>query len=160
MYIPFEDMPDHARVWVYQANRDLDPIEVENLENQAKDFVSAWTAHGTGLKSSSKVFYNRFLILSVDEDHASASGCSIDSSVRFIKSTERAMGLDFFNRTLVAFLHNEGLDVQPMSKIKELVSQGIITKQSITFNNLVDTVSDLKKSWKVPSSESWLARYF
>lgn len=160
MYLPFEEMPDHARVWVYQSDRELSKEEAENLEHQAIQFVSAWTAHGAGLMSSARVFHQRFLVLSVDEQHASASGCSIDSSVRYIKSAEQTFGINFFDRTLVAFLQADGISIQPINRLKELATQGVIGPENITFNNLVETMGELRKSWKVKVAESWLARYF
>jgi hypothetical protein len=43
-----------------------------------------WAAHGTSLVSSYQLKYNRFIILAVDQDVQSATGCSIDASVEFI----------------------------------------------------------------------------
>jgi hypothetical protein len=40
--------------------------------------------HGTSLVSSYQLKYNRFIILAVDQDVQSATGCSIDASVEFI----------------------------------------------------------------------------
>jgi hypothetical protein len=45
-------------------------------------FLENWAAHGTSLVSLISK-YNRFIILAVDQDVQSATGCSIDASVEF-----------------------------------------------------------------------------
>jgi hypothetical protein len=43
----------------------------------------------------------------VNEDIESASGCSIDSSVRFVKSLGAELNIDFFNRLNVLVIENQ-----------------------------------------------------
>jgi hypothetical protein len=53
-------------------------------ESALQAFLENWAAHGTSLVSSYQLKYNRFIILAVDQDVQSATGCSIDASVEFI----------------------------------------------------------------------------
>ena len=46
MYIPFEQLPDQSRVWVYQANRPLTGEEMEQIRSFLKNEMNAWAAHG------------------------------------------------------------------------------------------------------------------
>ena len=103
MYVDFNQMAGSARVWVYQSNRALSLEESKAIAELTVDFLTKWTAHGAGLKSSFRILHNHFLAISVDEAHTGASGCSIDASVHFIQSLERQFGVNFFDRTKVAF---------------------------------------------------------
>src|SRR4028119_2510680 len=99
MYIPFNQLPPQARVWIYQADRALTDAEVEALNPVLTRFVTEWTSHGQKLQASAQVFHNRFLVIGNNEDVNSPSGCSIDASVRFVKQLEEQLNVSLFNRT-------------------------------------------------------------
>lgn len=165
MYIPFEDMPAQARIWIYQASRSLSHAEEEYAQQLGQQFTSAWAAHGKPLRSSVKVFHHRFLVIAVDEGYNMASGCSIDASVALVKeleekfSTERE-SFSFFDRTKVAFLHQDEIFVESTAQLKQQVSEGKIKPETLTFNNLVSNKEQFEKEWVIPAKDSWLARYF
>ena len=82
------DLSLDSRVWVYQSDRCFDDSEIETINLLCFDFIKGWAAHGAPLKASFEVIDKYFLVLAVDQNIASASGCSIDSSVKFIKDLE------------------------------------------------------------------------
>lgn len=160
MFVEFENMPDDARIWIYQSNRNLSDTEVDSIIDKCKEFLSQWAAHGSDLESSAKVFHNRFLIICVDENKAMASGCSIDSSVHFVQSLGNSMNIDFFKRTDVAFLIEDNILIESLENIKNNLTSNKITADSLTFNNLLQHKSDLPEKWIIPCKNSWLNRYF
>lgn len=165
MYIPFEDMPPQARIWIYQASRPLSAAEETYAMQLGQKFASSWAAHGKPLQASIKVFHQRFLVIAVDEDYNQASGCSIDASVALVKELEEkfttAPGhFSFFDRTKVAFLHQNEVFVEPTTKLKQQVSEGKIKPDTLTFNNLVSNKGQFEKEWVVPARDSWISRYF
>jgi hypothetical protein len=91
-------LPLDARVWVYQSNRILTDLDKQTILTASKQFVSEWAAHGTSLQSDVEIISDYFLVLAVDENIASASGCSIDSSVKFVKAIGKELNIDFFSR--------------------------------------------------------------
>jgi hypothetical protein len=103
--------------------------------------------------------YNQFIILAVDERPAGASGCSIDGSVRFLKGLQHSVGIDFFNRRLVAFFDGSSIRMHPVTELKNLFEAGILSPDSVTFNNALATKEDWTKSWKISAKESWLSRF-
>ncbi len=165
MYIPFEDMPAQARVWIYQASRLLSQAEENYAQQLGQQFASAWSAHGNPLRASVKVFHHRFMIVSVDEAYNQASGCSIDASVALVKELEEKFTTEretfsFFDRTKVAFLHQNEVFVESTAQLKQQVAEGKIRPETLTFNNLVSNKAQLEKEWVVPAKDSWLSRYF
>lgn len=160
MHLPFNQLPKSARVWIYQSSRDLNDVEVESISKELTTFCDGWSAHGAGLKSSFQILYNRFIIIAVDEGYNMATGCSIDSSVNQVKFLENKYGLNFMDRTQVAFMVDNELYVESLSAIKEKVSEGVISAGTKTFNNLVETVGDFDAGWMITASNSWLKRYF
>lgn len=160
MYIPFEEMSPTARIWIYQADRQITEDEKNKIENSAKEFLDGWAAHGNPLNSSFTVLHNKFLVISVDESYNLASGCSIDASVALVRNLEQQLNLNFFDRSKVAFLLNGEIFQSAMTDLKELVSEGKINADTTTFNNLVANVDQLNNQWKMPAGETWLKRYF
>src|SRR6202012_4843064 len=104
---------EQSRVWIYQSDRELSDEQVKQVLNQLNLFAAEWTAHNHQLKAKAEVRYNRFLILIVDESQAGASGCSIDSSVRFIKQLEAEHHINLLDRFNLAYREgNEVLSAQ------------------------------------------------
>ena len=103
----FPNLPAHSRVWLYLADRKLDATEAQYANEQMHHFLSNWAAHNKKLTCDGTLLFNQYLILAVNEDIESASGCSIDSSVRFVKSLGAELNVDFFNRIKVMVLEND-----------------------------------------------------
>ncbi|MFN4234992.1 MAG: ABC transporter ATPase [Bacteroidia bacterium] len=154
--IPINEMPDHSRVWIYQSDRKFSDDEVAAIEQKLADFISNWASHGTPLKASGAVLYNRFLIILADEDSVKASGCSIDKSVAFVKQLEKELKCDFFNRLLIAYKSGDEIKTFHFAEKDELISQGKINDNTIIFNNLIQNKADLLSNWQQRLSESWL----
>jgi hypothetical protein len=159
MLIPFNKMPDHARVWVYQTDRNLSETEVQYIQ-QTLDFqINNWAAHGAALVGAATVLHKRFVIVSVDENHNQASGCSIDASTNWLKNLGAEMNLNFFDRS-VAYIQGDEIKTVEMLKIKALVSEGILTPDTLIFNNLVPNMGEFRNAWNLLAGDSWMKRYF
>ena len=151
--------PDTAKVWIYQASRALTPDENQLLTTKAKAFASGWTAHKMALQADAAVVNNLLLLLIVDENQASVSGCSIDSSVHFVKEMGSELGIDFFNRFNLAYLQQGQVHIAHFQTLVEQIKSGAMDASEIRiFNNLVSNVAELKSKWLVPVGESWIGR--
>ncbi|MDZ4714915.1 MAG: hypothetical protein SH819_05540 [Cytophagales bacterium] len=159
MYQPFETMPPPSRLWVYQANRLLSDSEKALVDKSLRELCDQWTAHGAPLHTSFAVHYNQFIVLAIDEDLAGASGCSIDGSVRILKNLQETAGLDFFDRSKVAFLIGDAVVLHPMSELEKLFKTKTLSADTLTFNNTVTTKEAWEQQWKIPARNTWLARY-
>ena len=151
----YQDLADHSRVWIYQSSRKLSDSEVFEIMSYGSDFINSWAAHGSDLQASFKVFYNRFLVLFADESQVKASGCSIDSSVHFIKKIQDAYQLDLFDRLNIAFKAGSEIDTLRMTEFQTALISGKLSETTMVFNNLVETKKDFMDSWEVPVSQSW-----
>jgi hypothetical protein len=70
MYVPFENLPEESKIWVYQSNRKFSDTEFSEIESALQAFLENWAAHGTSLVSSyqkiQQVYYT-----------GSRSGCAV-----------------------------------------------------------------------------------
>lgn len=159
MYVPFDQLPEHSRIWIYQSDRKLTPAEKQQAEAVLENFCENWEVHKQDTRSSYNIEHDQFIILAIDEDYREASGCSIDSSVRKLKALQDHLGLSLFDRTKVAFLNGGTVVTHPLAKLKALFESGELNKNSITFDNLVPSRGDLSNTWKKPVEKTWLTKY-
>ncbi len=159
MLVDFDTLPDASRVWIYQSNRPFSPQEIEDLKQELDNFLTEWTAHGSHLKASYQIPYNRFLVIALDENEQAATGCSIDASVHFIRQMQEDYKVDLLDRMNVSFKQGEHIVYKPLKEFKKMVKDGAVGPNTIVFNNLVLTKEEYKYYWEVPMTESWHSRF-
>lgn len=147
-----------SKVWIYQASRIFSLGEALEIEDLLKVFVENWKSHGTPVKGAAYLLFGQFIILMADETATGVSGCSTDSSVRLIKDIEQQFKVNMFDRTTLAFVVKDKIQLLPLSQLSYASSNGFITGDTLYFNNLVQTKEELESKWIIPVKDSWLAR--
>lgn len=159
MFVRFDEIHDRSRIWVYQSSRKFTLEELRIISDALRAFTERWLVHGSPMRASFDIRFKQFVILAADEDVNSASGCSIDDSVRTFKQLGADLNVDFFDRTQVAFRKADEVYLIPASDLKNKLSEGVWNQESIVFNNLVASKGELDKSWQVPAGTTWLKRF-
>lgn len=159
MFTDYKNLPDNSRIWVYQADRRLTTEEIEYISAKAIIFIEQWTRHGDDLKGSFTLKYDQFLILGVDENFNNVSGCSIDSSVRFVKELEQELKIDLMDKMNVSFKDGNNVNIVKLPDFQQYAQDKKITKETIVFNNMVNTKQDFDQKWEVTANESWHSRF-
>jgi hypothetical protein len=160
MFVPFNQLPDSARIWIYQANRPLTAAELEALEPALAYFAEAWTSHGRALRASATFLHQQFLVIGLDEAVADASGCSIDASVRFVREVEQQLGIELLEKSQLAFLVDGQVQLLSRQALRQAVAEGSLTKETLYFDNTVSQRGRLQQQWPAPAATTWLAKYF
>src|SRR5690554_2477584 len=155
MYTEFKDLPGDARIWIYQSDRKFSDIEIEEITQKTKEFVSQWTAHGSNLNAGFEIRHDRFIIFGVDQTEVPASGCSIDASVAFIQSLEEAYEVDLLDKMNVTYYTGEFIAHKSLIDFRQMAKDKAVSLKTIVFNNLVNTKEEYETQWEVPASESW-----
>lgn len=145
-----------SRTWVYQSNRKFTDSESAIITNRIKDFVAQWTSHKMGVTGYGELLFNRFIILMADENHVEVGGCSVDSSVHFVRSLGNDFQVNFFDRWLIAYKQNDEVITCPRAEFEKLVESGQVNDETIVFNNLVQTKAELETKWQLAYKDSWL----
>ena len=150
-----ETLSPSSRVWIYQADRPFDEEDLPRLRTQLRAFAEAWVSHNRQLKAFGEVYHNRFVVLMVDESKAGASGCSIDSSVHFLKRLGQEFGVDLFDRLRFSYLALDEVHTVDRNTFAELYASGAIQDETPVFDTLVDTREAFERSFLKPLKESW-----
>ena len=160
MFVPFDQLPDHSRVWIYPSNRMFTPDELVSIQEKAQAFLEQWTAHGADLQAGIDLPYDRFIVMGLNESVQSASGCSIDSSVHFIKVLEQTFDITLLDKMNVTYRIKNTFDHIPLKEFRKKAKNKQFNSDVIVFNNLVLDKMEYDSLWEIPASSSWHARYF
>lgn len=151
---------ENSRVWIYQANRILTQEEEIAILQMLNNFTAEWLAHGHALAAIGEVLHHQFIILSVDEQVAGATGCSIDKSVNLMKEIEQKFKLNLFDRFRIAFRQDEEVINCSREEFETLIKSGRVNKNTLVFNNLINNRNELETTWEIPLKDSWHAQVF
>lgn len=158
MFLPFENLSETARVWIFQSNRSFSENELPEIEISLKNYIENWLSHGMPLQASFEIRYKRFIIIAI-EDNQHIGGCSIDNMVRFIQDLEKKYQVDLLDKMNVSFKQGEFIAYKPLVEFKKMVQLKSVSAQTIVFNNLVNNIYEYQHFWEVPLQESWHSRF-
>ena len=120
MIVGFDNIANDARIWIFQANRIFSQLELEFLEKSISLFLNSWTAHGSQLSASFKIEYNTFIIIALDEKNSSATGCSIDKLVNYMKQIENEFSVRLLDRLDISYILNDELIIERLDDFKKI----------------------------------------
>ena len=159
MIVPFETLPPESRIWVYQSNRSFREEELLLIQEGLTQFLNQWTAHNQALEAAFDLPYNRFIILGLNQEKTHASGCSIDASVRFIQQLETQFGILLLDKMNVTFYSGDFIAHKSLIEFKKMAKNKSVSRNTVVFNNLVNTKEEYLNYWEVPAHESWHNRF-
>ena len=122
------------------------------IQSKIDEFVNVhWKSHGAKLNATGILLHNKIIALSVDDSSLGASGCSIDSSVKFIKELGAELKVDFFNRMYVLIFNGEETQRVHISDLSNY-------KEWNLLNPIVTTIKDIQEKGVILVLESELVR--
>jgi len=159
--IPFSELPDSARLWIFPSDRPLAPEEAGALEETVREGLAEWAAHGSPVTWGYELVDMQFLLIGVDERTTALSGCSIDGAVRHMRSLEGRLGITLLDSDRIFFREGATLRVEPRAVFRDRVQRGAITAETPVLDPVLSRVEDWRQGrFERPFSESWHARAF
>lgn len=151
-------LSDESKIWIYQSDRPFTEEEVLRLKPILAQFAEQWVSHNRQLKAIGDVFHNQFVVLMVDETMAGASGCSIDSSVHFMKRIEATFQVNLFDRMRFTYKDGDQIKTAPREEFAQLYQSGVLNDETLVFDTLVKTKRAFQENLLKPLGESWHKR--
>lgn len=151
----YDILSKKTKVWIYQSDKPFATADIPAIRATIQEFTQNWVSHSNDLKAFGDVYHDRFIVLMVDEESSHASGCSIDASVRFIQQLGKKYGMDMFDRMNFTYQTEDGIKSAHREEFIELYKMGLITDETVVFNNLVATKEAFEKKWQISLGESW-----
>jgi hypothetical protein len=157
--VPFETLPDSARVWVFGSDRPIGEEGTQVLMAEVEKFLSGWKAHGEPLTVGYEWRFGRLLVVAVDQRTAGASGCSIDGLFRVLQGIGPKVGASLVGGGRVYYRDNHG-DVQSVERheLKALSASGAIRDDSVIFDTSLTDLGSLRSGFEKAARKSWAAK--
>lgn len=157
--VPFDALPDDARVWVFATAAPVDAAGASALLAAVDEFLAGWAAHGAPLRAARDWRDDRFLAVGVDQRTAGASGCSIDGLFRSLRALEPVLGT-----TLLAggrlYWRDAAGGVQGGDRpaFRRAAAEGAIDPSTPVFDTTVTAAGAWRAQFERPLAESWHAQ--
>ncbi len=152
------NLPDNAKIWIFQANRDFSTEEKNEIEKALSKFINGWKAHGADLSADFSLPYNRFIVVGVDENQTLATGCSIDKLTHLIRLFDKKFNLELLNRMLVSMYEDNKVTSMSLSDFKDRLRNNQISDSVEVFNTAISNYFDFKSNFITPLANSWAAK--
>ena len=155
--VPFENLPDASRVWVFGSDSALSEEGTTTLLKAVEEHLTEWKAHGEPLTVGSQLRDNRFLVIAVDQATAGATGCSIDGLFRVLQGLESKVGTNLVGGGKV-FYRDSRAQVQSATRdrIPQLAQSGAITKDTVVFDTSLTDLGAFRTGFEKRAKESWI----
>jgi hypothetical protein len=159
--IPFNELPDIARLWIFNTDRDPSPEQIMMIHAGMERFLQQWTAHSADVTAGYELRYDRFILVGVDEAVTAPSGCSIDTLVNFLKELQKLVGLQIVDAPDVCFRDELGVKCVTRARFDELAQKSEVTAATTVFDNTLSRLGDLRSgNWERQARDAWHARAF
>ena len=139
------------------------PYEVPKIEKvhweYIETFLEKWTSHGHSFETGYKLPYKRFVVIGLNESSNSASGCSIDKCMNFIKSLESVYDVDLLDKMNVTYRNKNLIEYVNLKEFIKLAKSNLVSLDTIVFNNLVLNKDEFDENWEVRAKDSWHKRF-
>jgi hypothetical protein len=159
--IPFHELPDHGRLWVFPLTRDLTDEERSSVLAVVDDFLEQWAAHGQPLRSGRELTDGRFLLVGVDVDAEAPSGCSIDALVNRLRALGDDLGVRFIDHAPIWYRGADGVRMVSRAEFRALVDEGVATPDTRVFDTSLTRMAHVRGgALERPASHSWHGRVY
>jgi hypothetical protein len=161
MKVTYTELHPEAKVWIYQSNVELTDKQAEEGNDLINRFLDSWTSHNVALPSCGFIKHNRFIVMMADQSTVTAGGCSMDKMVHFVEALENHWNVSLLDRTMIAYKNPESDTIKTInfSDLKSGFMRGIITENTLVFDNLVDTKEKFETNWEKNILNSWHKRF-
>lgn len=154
--VPFDQLPDDARVWVFGAQAPLDEVDAPRLLSAVDGFLLTWKAHATPLTCARDFRDEHFLAVGVDERASDASGCSIDGLFRVLQRIEEGIGTSMVGGGLVYFRDASGLVLHcTRAQFTAMAAMGEVNGETRVFDLTVTTAGDYRAHFERKAKDGW-----
>ena len=158
--VPFDSLPDSARVWCFAAEPEPGPRETARLLDAMQAFLDGWTAHRAELAAALDWWHQRFLLVGLDESQVGASGCSIDALMGCLSALESELGIRLTDSSPVWYRDSEHrIRSVARDEFRRLSEEGVVGPDTRVFDLTMTDVGTARASrLERRTAESWHAR--
>ncbi|MFN8581245.1 MAG: hypothetical protein U0163_09755 [Gemmatimonadaceae bacterium] len=154
--VPFAQLPDDARVWIFGASDALREDKARHLLDAVDAYLEQWDAHGQPLTCGRDWRDGRFLAIGVDEQSAGASGCSIDALFRVLLQLQATLGATIVGGGRLYYRDAAGeIQCTTRPEFARLRAAAVVDDDTVVFDTSVATGRQYRERFERPLANSW-----
>jgi hypothetical protein len=154
--VPFTQLPDHARTWVFGASDPILGERASTLLAHVDEYLDEWKAHDEPLTCARDWRDDRFLVIGVDESAAGASGCSVDALFRILQQLQESLGATIVGGGRVYYRDHDGATrCTTRPEFARLRTNGVISDDTTVLDTSVITAADYRRRFERTLAQSW-----
>lgn len=155
--VPFEALPDSARVWVFGSDSVVSEEGTRILLAGVDAHLKDWKAHGAPLTVGREWRDGRFLVVAVDQSTTGASGCSIDGLFRVLQQLEAKVGASLVGGGRVFYRDAQGgVQSTTRAEVATLAQSGAIARDTVVFDTSLVDLGNFRACFERRAKESWV----
>ena len=93
MLVDFNKLPGSSRIWIYASEKALNNNQQCYILKSISKHLKRWKAHKLTLTGGVTILENHFIVVALDEEKNTASGCSIDTLQKTIQELEKTLAI-------------------------------------------------------------------
>jgi hypothetical protein len=156
--VPFDTLPDEARVWVFAAADPLTEPNAARLLGAVDEYLEGWAAHGQPLTCARDWREEHFLAIGVDEASAGASGCSIDGLFRVLQRLQSSLGTSLVGSGRLFYRDHDGaVRTVDRADFARRFAAGELSYDTPVFDTAATTAGAYRAGFERPLASSWHA---
>jgi len=157
MIVPFNEIPNLSKLWIFPSSRKFYPTEIPNIKKQIELFLDKWKNQKEELKCAYLLNYNRFIIISVDTSNINLTLETHDLLAAFILNLEKELQITLLDKINVCYKQGDFVQYKDIKDLKQLIKNKGVYKKTTVFNNMITTKEELKNYWEINIMDSWLS---
>ncbi len=155
--VPFDALPDSARVWVFASDSPLAGAAADTLLAAVDQFLAGWKAHGVPLRGARDWRDDRFLAIGVDVTAENASGCSIDGLFRELQQLEHVIGSRLVGGGRLFYRAADDIVTVSREEFAARANRGDIDASTPVFDTTLTDAARWRAKFEVPAGAAWTA---
>lgn len=159
MKLSLQSQPKDALIWIYQSNQILTEDMQYKIQQLADLFVSDWESHGKPVMGSVEVKHDLFVVVAASSEDDNMCGRAKDAQLRFVKELEQYLNIALTDRMQMAYQKDGKIVRTSFNELKALVKNGVVTAETIVYNNLVANYDEFTSNWETEAKNSWHAQF-
>ncbi|MDP3313643.1 ABC transporter ATPase [Lutibacter sp.] len=158
MILPFDEIPDDAKLFIFPSSRKFYEIELLEINSLVTAFLNKWESDEIPFNCSYEIRYDRFIIIVVDVSITPLSLENHDALISLILQIEQKYEVLLLDKINVCYKQGEYVQYKELKEFKLLIKNNSVSKNTIVFNTMLNTKEELEFDWEINIMDSWLGR--
>lgn len=155
MTIDYNTVSDLSKIYIFPSDRKFYPGELSRLTSKIEHF----TENDLQNEVAWQLKYDRFLLFFVS-DKTPLDFDGNELLIRFIQELEKTYSVSLIDKVKVFYKQGEYVQQKEVKAFKKMIKNHSVSKNTIVFNNFINTKSEYECCWEVPASDSWISHFF